>query len=361
MENVPFSPPNILIVDDVNSNLVVLSEMLRKAGYISRPVTSARQAVNAIEALTPDLILMDISMPEIDGFLFCKMLKKNSNTRDIPVIFISALNSIEEKIKGFKVGAVDYISKPFETEEITLRINTHLQLYKMKQELEVYNKKLYKIINDQIRKLYIEQKNMVSALVLLASKSGINQSKHLDNVGKNSRLLAMSLQMSMEFKDQITNNFIDAIDLAAPLHDIGKLIISSSNIPNTADLSKKNTELMKSHTTVGAELLEEIYTMNIHNEFLKLAIEIAGCHHEQWNGCGYPKGLKGINIPLGARIVSIVNEYDRLTNGEKDGQVYSHEKSMEIINEQAGILYDPAIITVFNKIQHQLKNKSHFT
>lgn len=354
MENLPFSPPNILVLDDVNANLVVLAEIIRNAGYIARLVTSARQAVNAIEALPPNLILMDISMPEIDGFVFCSMLKKNANTRDIPVIFISALNSAEDKIKGFRAGAVDYISKPFETEEVTLRINTHLQMHKMQQELEVYNKKLYKIINDQICKLYEEQKNVINALVKLAERKDTERAIHLEMVAKNSKLLAISLQMSPQFRNKITNSFIDAIELAAPLHDIGKLIISDSII-GRKDKTAEGIELMKTHTTVGAGILEEIYSTNEHNDFLKLAISIAKNHHERWDGSGYPSGIKGEDIPLSARIVSVVNVYDNLINDY--GQAYSHEKSMELINEDAGYGFDPEIVSIFNKIQHQLKKQ----
>ena len=128
--------PNILIVDDISTNLVILSEMIKQIGCIPRSVTSVRQAQTAIERKTPQLILLDISMPDTDGFEFCAMLKADIKTRDIPIIFISALDSVENKIKGFKLGAVDYIAKPFEKEEVTLRLNTHLKIYKMQQEME---------------------------------------------------------------------------------------------------------------------------------------------------------------------------------------------------------------------------------
>ncbi len=356
MEKLPFSPPNILVIDDVNANLVILAEIVRNAGYIARPVTSARQAVNAIEALTPNLILMDVSMPDIDGIVFCSMLKKNVNTRDIPVIFISVLSSAEDKIKGFRAGAVDYISKPFEVEEVTLRINTHLQMHKMKQELEIYNKKLYKIINDQIRKQYEEQKNLIRALTSILAKRDINLGKHLEFVGKNSKLLAISLQMSPHYRNHITNSFIDAIELASQLHDIGKMVLSDMILMKHS-LTPEESEIMKTHTTRGEAILNEIYAMNEHNDFLKLAICIAKDHHENWDGSGYPSQLGGTDIPLCARIVSIVNVYDNMVNNRIYGQAYSHEKAMEIINKGSGIHFDPDIVSVFNKIQNQLKSR----
>lgn len=146
MDNKNVEVPNILIVDDVGKNMAILTGIIRMAGYMPRLVYSAKQAICAIESKTPHLILLDISMPEIDGFDLCSMLKKKASTREIPVIFISALNSTEDKIRGFKLGAVDYITKPFDEEEVLLRINTHLKIYTMKRELEAYNKRLCKII-----------------------------------------------------------------------------------------------------------------------------------------------------------------------------------------------------------------------
>ncbi len=351
MEYMPLSPPNILVIDDVSANLVVLAEMIRKAGYIARPVTSARQAVIAIEALPPNLILMDISMPEIDGYVFCSMLKKNANTRDIPVIFISALDASEDKIKGFRAGAIDYISKPFEVEELTLRIDIHLKMYKMQQELEAYNKKLYKIINDQIQKIYEEQKNVMNALAMLIAKRDSSRYNHMQLVGKNSKLLAMSMQLTPKFHDRITNSFIEAIELAAPLHDIGKLAMAECLLKE--HLSEEERESLKAHTMIGADMLTEIYSSNEQNEFLKMAIDIAKYHHENWDGSGYPMGIAGVEIPLSARIVSIVNVYDILISDTLNP--CSHDKAVEKINAGTEILFDPEIVSIFNKIQYQLR------
>ena len=356
MDNMSFSPPNILVVDDVNANLAVLTEMIRKAGYIARPVTSARQAVSALEAMLPNLILLDISMPEIDGFVFCSMLKKNANTRDIPVIIITAMNALEDKIKGFQLGAVDYIEKPFEVEEVTMRINTHLKMYKMQQELEVYNKKLYKIINDQIRKIYDGHKNVVDAMVKIYTLSNHAKREHMERVGDNSRILALSLQLSSKFKEQITNSFIDVIEKAALLHDIG--MISSDNRIFSMPLSLMTMEekaLFQAHTKAGAEVLTDIYELNPNNEFIRMAINIAKYHHERWDGKGFPTGKAGKEIPICARIIAIIDDYDALLQGWGIEGTYSPERCLEEINNHAGSIYDPDIVAVFNKVQNQLK------
>lgn len=354
MVNNSFSPPNILIVDDVNSNLTILTDIIHTSGYIARPVTSARQAVSAIEVVLPDLILMDISMPEIDGYVFCSMLKKSAKTRDIPVIFISVLNTEQDRMKGYQAGAIDFIVKPFEAEELILRINTHLKMYKTQQELEIYNKKLNKIINDQIRKIYEEQKNLLYGLAKLISKRQPGKPEHMERIGKNSRILTLGLQLSPQYRNLITNSFVDTIEIAAPLHDIGKIAISDNELLKQSELNEENSEIGNTHTLIGAEILEDIYSLKGNNEMLKMAIDIVKYHHEYWNGTGYPTGLSGTDIPLSARIVGVINAYDTLYQDIELREDLKHERCVELINEGTGCLYDPVIVSVFNKIQNQL-------
>jgi putative two-component system response regulator len=228
-------------------------------------------------------------------------------------------------------------------------------MYKMKQELEIYNKKLYKIINDQIRKIYEEQKNVIIALMKICITKDPSIAIHLERVGKNSRMLAMSLQLSANYREGITNCFVDIIEIAAYLHDLGKIALADSIVYNIDYINAEEKEIMKTHTTIGANILESIASSNEHNEFIKMAADIARYHHENWDGSGYPTGLSGTAIPLSARIVSIIDAYDLLINSQTSKQSLSHESSMDIINKGSGILFDPDIITVFGKIQNQLK------
>ena len=351
MGNRSYSPPNIIIVDDVNANLALLSELIRNAGYIARPFTSASQAMNAIEALIPHLILLDVSMPEIDGFLFCSMLKKNANTRDIPVIFISGLNSSEEKIKGLKLGAVDYITKPFNTEEVSLRIDVHLKNVRMRQELENNNKRLYKLINEQIHKIYDGHKTVVQALLIPSCMKNNEQIKYYERLSNNSRILALSLQLSSKYKDQITNSFIDVIEMASQLHDIGMTLLENEGL----NILMK-TEKAAEHTIVGAMALEKIYALGENNEFIKMAIDIAKYHHEKWDGSGYPFGLAGEDIPLSARIVAIISTYNAYNTWKDNSDEFSYESHLAgvmRIQKGCGTQFDPYMVEVFIKIQNQ--------
>ncbi len=346
---------NVLIVDDVVANLVILTDIIKKAGYVARPVTDVHQAMEAVDALLPDLILLDVTMPDIDGFEYCGMLKKDVRTRNIPVIFISAVTSQETKEKGFNMGGVDFIIKPFEPQEDYLRVNTHIKLYKMQRELENYNRQLQKTINAQIRRMNEEQRLVMLAMAKLAEGRDSADSNHVENVGKNARLLALSLQFSPKFTKLISNEFADTIELAAPLHDIGKMRIPDSVLLKPDKLTAEEMAVMRTHSGIGADTLRSISSMGEKNPAIEMAIEIAESHHERWDGKGYPKGLKGEEIPLAARITSIVDVYDVLISERCYKKAYTHEKAMEIINADAGKSFDPDIVEVFDKIQKQLK------
>lgn len=346
---------NILIVDDVPANLVILSEMIKELGYIPRPVVSVKQAQSAIEKKLPNLILLDISMPDINGFEYCAMLKADASTREIPVIFISALNSVEDRVKGFKLGAVDYIAKPFEKEEVGIRLATHLKIYRMQRELELYNRRLHRMVSDQMMLVATEQRNILQALAKLVESKGDESGTHLQLVGTNCRLLAVSLQFSPKFDQEITSSFVDKIELASQLHDIGFVAINDSVQFKTEPLTPEEWEILKTHAEIGAKNLEEIYNKGSKNDFMKMAIDIARYHHECWDGSGYPNGIAGEDIPLAARIVKIIDCYDVMNRNRCYRPAYSQEDSLAYMERGIGTKFDPDMMEIFMKIQKQLK------
>ena len=179
---------------------------------------------------------------------------------------------------------------------------------------------------------------------------------HAENIGRNARMLAMSLQFSPRFAKEISNEFIDMIEMVAPLHDLGKITIPDRILLKAGKLTPAEMEVMKTHSSLGADSLREIYEKSSGNPMLKMAIDITECHHERWDGNGYPNGLAGTQIPLAARITAVVDVYDTLCSERCYKEAYSHEKALEIINEEAGKSFDPDIIEVFNKVQRQLKH-----
>lgn len=344
---------NVLIVDDIIANLTVLAEMIKKAGFMARPVTSVAQALEAIDIYEPQLILLDISMPDMDGFDLCEMLKSSTKTRDIPIIFISAMNSTVDKVKGFQLGAVDFITKPFELEEVILRVSTHIKIYRMQHELESYNNKLQRLLSEQHNTMMMEYRNMFLTMAKLAEVREKTDEFHFINVAKKCRILAMSLQLSDYFEDQISDEFINLIELAAPLHDIGKIVLPDSVLCKPDKLTSEEMDIIKKHPTLGAEILKSVYKQNEPNELFDLATEIAQYHHEKWDGSGYPEGLKGEEIPISARIMSVVDAYEALTSKTCYHEPYTHEISMEIILNESGKSFDPGIIDILSKIQKQ--------
>lgn len=345
---------NILIVDDTTSNLVILAEMIKSIGYIARPVTSVKQALSAIQAEKPQLILLDISMPEIDGFDFCEILKKDPIMKDVPIIFISALNSTEDKVKGFKLGAVDFISKPFELEEITLRINTHLKIFQMQNDLKSHNKQLFTMFNQQVKKVTDEQKQLIYVLSKMVEAREDPTKSHIDHLMKNCRLLALSMQFSTRFEKEVTTGFMDAFLMAVPLHDIGKIYIRDEVLLKPGKLTAEEMEQVRQHTIMGAESIEEMYE-HTDNDYRRMAAEIAKYHHERWDGAGYPCGLKGEAIPLAARILAIADVYDILTSDRCYRKAFSHEEAVEMMKAESGGQFDPNIMDIFLKVQNRFR------
>lgn len=348
----------ILVVDDVEVNLIILEEIIKNMGYQAMTAQSVKEAVELMQDTgnLPQIILSDISMPDIDGFTFCTMLKKNPYTRNIPLIFISAMDQAADKSQGLEMGAVDYISKPFDRAEVELRINTHLKVYMLQKELEENNRRLTLLINGHMEKMYTEQKNIMLALARLVefkesqeSNNELNNA-HYYNIPYNSRMLAQGMQFSPKFEEQIDDQFIDTVESSSALHDIGKIMIPDYILLKKGVLTAQEWDIMCTHTSLGAKALSDIYKNVEKNDFIDMAIDIAHYHHENWDGSGYPCGLKGKEIPLAARIVKVVDVYDAMLNQRAYKDRIPKEETLEWMADGAGKYFDPDIIQVFLKI-----------
>ena len=326
-------------------------------GYEALLAQSVKEALEIIEnrEQLPKVILSDISMPETDGFTFCSMLKNDPYTKDIPVIFISAMDTASDLSKGFELGAVDYIPKPFEKTEVEMRISTHLKIYNMQRDLEENNKQLNLVVARQMEKLRIEQKNIMTALArLVESKENVSGS-HYKNILYNSRILAEGMQLSPKVEDEVTDDFIDTIESSAGLHDIGKLMIPDQILLKNAPLDEEERRVMCTHAELGAKTLNDIYEGVEKNDFIEMAIDIAWYHHECWDGSGYPKGLKGKEIPLSARIVKVVDVFDAMISERHYKKPIPLDQTLAYMQEKSGTIFDPDIIRVFMRIYRNFK------
>lgn len=363
----------VLIVDDVDANRIILENIIREMGCLPVCAASASEAARLIGAGLPQIILLDVFMPEMDGYEFCERLKASPVTRDIPIIFISAADSSQDKVRGLEVGAVDYITKPFDMAEVIMRVNNHLELHKMRQELELSNRSLHSVINSQARRIEEEQKNILYALASLAyegigpaegaaegdlghgQEPGPALGKEADPVAHNCRLLAQSLQFSPDFSEEVSESFIDAIEVSCRLRDLGNLRASCAFCARPGALGQEELQAVERHVGQSVAFLKRMQGYAPENHFLPMAVQIAQYHHARWDGKGYPQGICGKDIPLSGRITAIADFFDVLTGGQQSGLRHAKETALGLVREGSGSLFDPEIADVFLKIGQQLQ------
>ena len=342
---------DILIVDDGPENLRVLSELLRSEGYVARPVSDGALALEAASAEPPDLVLLDIRMPGMDGFEVCRRLKADARLRDVPVVFLSAIDDLADKVKAFTVGAVDYVSKPFQFPEVRMRVETHLRLRRLQVELENKNRRLLELVGEQVREISDSQMATIFALAKLAESRDGETGKHIERVQLYCKLLAATLAEQANYAGRIEESFIENIFLASPLHDIGKVAIRDHILLKRGELTSSEFEEMKMHTTLGAQTLEAVRTRYPRNEFLRLGIEIARCHHERWDGKGYPAGMAGADIPLSARIMAVADSYDAARSRRCYKPALGHAECRQALSARGGTYLDPEVLSAFEDVQ----------
>lgn len=335
---------NILVVDDVPANLTLLVDMLKEIHYRVRPVPSGRLALKAVEHEPPDLILLDINMPEMDGFEVCRKLKQDIRFRDIPIIFISAFGETHDKVNAFNLGGVDYVTKPFQFAEVKARIETHLKLSRYQTHLE-------DIVHEQVKEISELQLSTIFALSKLAELRDKETGTHLERVQVFCKLLAEQLYREGTFAGIIDDDFINNIFNASPLHDIGKVASHDSILLKPGPLTSEEFEIMKNHTIVGANTMEDVRNIYPKNAFINMGISIARSHHERWDGKGYPDGLKGEETPLAARIMAIADVYDALRSKRCYKEPFPHDKCREIIHNGSGTQFDPLLGKVFLQLE----------
>lgn len=331
---------DILVVDDTPANLTLLSGMLKEKGHRVRPVPGGKLALGAVEAEPPDLILLDITMPEMDGFEVCRRLKNDIRFRDIPVIFISALTETLDKVKAFGTGGVDYITKPFQFEEVEARVETHLKLRRYQMYLE-------ELVNEKVREISESQMSTIFALSKLAESRDRETGRHLERVQRYCTILAESLRKEPPYKSYIDDDFIRNLINASSLHDIGKVAIEDRILLKPGKLTDDEFEIIKTHSLIGATTIEAVHNQYPGNSFISMGISMARSHHEWWNGEGYPNNLSGEEIPLSARIMAVADVYDALRSSRCYKEPYSHDQSRDIIKKGSGIQFDPFLVEAF--------------
>ncbi len=340
----------VLIVDDVEINRVILEEIIHNIGCQTALAENGEEALRLVKKVSPQLILSDISMPGMNGYELCSRLKENEETRELPVIFISAFDASEDIVEGFSHGGEDYITKPFIPEEVQARVSVHLKLHEMTSELKAMNRRLQISVNEQLRQMEQEKKNILYALADIAAKNSLYGKEHIRRIKENCRILAQGMQLSPLFEEKISDTYIDTVELAAPLCDIGNIGVPRELLQTKTELSEEDAALVQSHTSVGAKLLGDLYGSSDYNDFINISVEMIRCHHERWDGGGYPEGLREEEIPLAAQIAAVAMRYCELT---ADGSM-DREKALAVMREESGVKFNPDILEICCKISRQL-------
>lgn len=353
-ENKRSEAAKILIVDDVDTNRFVLRDIIQEMGHQPILTENGVQALKIVNRIRPQLIILDVAMPEMDGHSFCKIMKENAETRDIPIIFISAFDDPSDVVEGFNLGGEDYITKPFIPDVVKARLRLHLRLHDANHKLVEMNRLLQSSVSEQLHQLEMEKKNVLYALTRVARENACYDKDHMERLCYNCRKLAEAMQLSVDYGHLISDAYIDTIEMAAPLCDLGNVAIPTNLLQKKDFLLPEEVAVIRTHTTIGAKILQDIRDTGDYNDFLQMSIDIAYYHHENWDGSGYPCGKKGEEIPLSAQIVSVISSYCAITESRAYRDSYEIEEALEMMEADAGKKFSPNIFQILRRIYRQM-------
>lgn len=341
----------VLIVDDTPANVSLLNSIL-KDQYKTKIATNGEKALQlACLDTPPDIILLDIMMPGMDGYEVCERLKARQATADIPIVFLTAKVTVEDETRGLALGAVDYITKPISPPIVIERVKNHLLLKEARDVLKAQNQVLENKVKERTKKLGELQDVAMEAMGALAESRDPETGNHIRRTQLYVQLLAEKLVDHPRFSDYLTPERITLLFKAAPLHDIGKVGIPDAILLKPGKLTDDEFETMKLHTVYGRDAIAAAEKkLTEPSEFLTVAKEIAYSHQEKWDGSGYPEGTSGDEIPISARLMAIADVYDALISRRVYKPPFSHEKALSIMTEGRGSHFDPDMLDAFLEI-----------
>jgi putative two-component system response regulator len=333
--------PDILIIDDDPGVQRMMRRTLSRSGYNVIIANDSQEAFDKIAVNLPDLIILDLSLPILDGFEVATHLKTNPETRDIPVILITGFDSSQNHVRALDAGAEDFLPKTAEPEEILARVRSHLKVKQLNDQLSDYRKSLEKTVAVRTAQLKDASLEIIWRLTAASEYRDNETGAHIKRMSQYSAAIAQKMGLGQKA--------VEAILYASPMHDIGKIGIPDKILLKPGKLDAKEWEIMKMHAIIGANILKGSKI-----EFVRMGAMIAMMHHEKWDGSGYPKGLKGHQIPVAGRIVALADVYDALTSKRPYKEAFSIRYSNRIIEQGRGNHFDPEVVDIFFSIQDQI-------
>lgn len=324
----------VLVVDDVPENITVLAGILR-GQYRVVFATRGVDALAIVREQRVDLILLDVMMPEMDGYEVCRLLKADPATQDIPVIFVTALTEAGDEARGLRVGAVDYLHKSSHASIVRLRVQMHIERHNQNLTLE-------RRVKERTQELEDSRKEILRRLGMAAEYRDNETGLHVIRMAKSAHILAIAAGLAVSHADLVLN--------AAQLHDVGKIAVPDHILLKPAPLDEKEWEVMKTHASIGAMIIGDH-----DSELLRMAKVIALTHHEKWDGSGYPRGLTGETIPIEGRIVAIADVFDALTNERPYKHAWTHDEAVQYMATQSGASFDPELLDLFLGLVPQIE------
>ena len=328
----------LFIIDDSDTNLAMAEEALEEH-YRVMTLPSATKMLALLEKVTPDLILLDIEMPDMDGFEALQRLKSNPAHTDIPVIFLTSMTDAAVEVKGFQLGVVDFITKPFSAPVLLNRIKTHLDIDE--------------IIRDRLEHIHKLQNGIIFVFADMVENRDENTGGHVERTSLYIRLMMDAMMEQKVYFDEIKDMDLELFSLSARLHDVGKIAIPDSILNKPGKLTDEEFNRMKMHAMEGEKVITKMVTRTEDVEFLRHAKLFAGSHHERWDGAGYPNGLAGTNIPIQGRVMALVDVYDALVSERPYKKPFAEDEAVNIILEGSGSQFDPTLMSVFISIKDQ--------
>ncbi|MCL2196971.1 MAG: response regulator [Treponema sp.] len=334
----------VFVVDDNEINLTIANEVL-KGQYRVMTMPSASKMFALIEKIVPDIILLDIEMPEMDGFGALNRLKSNAALADIPVIFLTAMTDSDVEARGFQLGVIDFITKPFSPPVLINRIMKHLDIDDIIRERTA-------LLHQRTIQLQKLQNSMVFVIADMIENRDKGTGNHVERTTTYIRILIDAMISHNVYEKELSAMDIDLLCSSARLHDVGKVVIPDAVLNKPGKLTAEEYEIMKTHASEGERIIDQMAShAGSDTEFLTNAKLFAGYHHERWDGKGYPRGLDRLNIPLQGRIMAVVDVYDALVSRRPYKEPFTSEEAVKIIMDSSGEMFDPLIVEVFKEVK----------